>query len=176
MNQRRYQMEPLNNNLWQILDKETGTQVGQGSFGNMALARHHLNKAHYLANPIPETVKLQNILTSMNTVRVSANNTAFADVRITSDGSLNIYHIHGEDPKIIDKREINPSECIVFPKVKTTSETLTLLAINPFSDSVTRVLYDLTHYADITINDKGHLIIHALVGTSPTINDLRENK
>ena len=26
MNQRRYQMEPLNNNLWQILDKETGSK------------------------------------------------------------------------------------------------------------------------------------------------------
>lgn len=181
LHQRRYQLMPLANYKWQVLDTNTWTSIKEGTFEDMFPACQHLNKSYYLENPILKKADVKYIFHHMDYLRrldffrLHANATVFAVMSIRSNGSLNIYDIHGEDPKIIDSREKGAIQNTTFPIVENTTEELKITT-TPFSDFVTRLLYDLTHYADITINDKGHLTIHQLVGTSPTINDLRKNK
>jgi hypothetical protein len=181
LHQRRYQLEPIPNYKWQVMDTNTGMAIMEGTFEDMVFARHHLNKGYYLNNPILRKVGVKYVLHPMHSYhpfgkfRMSASNIVFADMVIRSTGSLDIYDIQGEDPKIIDLRGKSATQNAPFPKVDNTSEKLRL-AMTPFSDFVTRLFYDASHFADITINEEGHLTIHQLVGTSPTINDLRKNK
>lgn len=182
LHQRRYQLMPhFANYKWQVLDTNTGTSIKEGTFEEMLLARLHLNKGYYLENPISEKVGIKYILHPMDSFhrfgkfRMVGGANVFADMVIRCTGHLEIYDIQGKDPKIIDSREKGAIQNTPFPKAENTSEEFKI-TMTPFSDFVTRLFYDATNFADITLNEEGHLTIHQLVGTSPTINDLRENK